>query len=124
MNTGTPEKNYIPAAGHHWSLFLYDPMTKLLGTDRAREALLEQAQLQPGQRILDVGCGTGTFAVSIKLRNSQVEVVGLDPDQRALARAIRKAERAKVLIQFDEGFSDSLPYPETSFDRVFSAFMF
>ncbi len=51
-------------------------------------------------------------------------VVGFDPDPRALARARRKAARAAVSIQFDQGFGDGLPYPEASFDRVFSSFMF
>ena len=49
-------------------------------------------------------------------------MLGLDPDPKALARARRKAERAAV--QFDHGFGDELPYPEASFDRVFSSFMF
>jgi len=42
----------------------------------------------------------------------------------ALARASRKAERAAVSIQFDQGFGDELPYPEASFDRVLSSLMF
>ncbi len=51
-------------------------------------------------------------------------MVGLDPDPKALVRARRKAQRASVSIQFDQGFADELPYPEASFDRVFSSFMF
>jgi ubiquinone/menaquinone biosynthesis C-methylase UbiE len=50
--------------------------------------------------------------------------VGLDPDPDALARARRKAARARTSIQFDEGMAGALPYPEGSFDRVFSSFMF
>src|SRR5262249_52356698 len=53
-----------------------------------------------------------------------VEVVGLDPDPRALDRAKRKARREAVSVGFDQGFSDRLPYPGASFDRVFSSFMF
>jgi ubiquinone/menaquinone biosynthesis C-methylase UbiE len=49
--------------------------------------------------------------------------VGLDPDPRALARARRKARRAALSIQLDQGFSDELPYSEGTFDRVFSSFM-
>ena len=105
-------RTYLPAAGHDWSLPLYDPIVKLLGGDAARKALLEQAALRPGQRVLDVGCGTGTLATLIKQLYPDVEVVGLDPDPKALARARRKAARAGVSIQFDQGFGDELPYPE------------
>ena len=51
-------------------------------------------------------------------------MVGLDPDEKALARARRKARRAGVAIQFDLAFSDDLAYAAASFDRVFSSFMF
>src|SRR5437762_6488263 len=91
-------RTYLPAAGHDWSLPLYDPIVKLLGGDAARKALLEQAALRPGQRVLDVGCGTGTLATLIKQLYPDVEVVGPDPDPKALARARRKAARAGVSI--------------------------
>lgn len=118
------QRTYLPAAGLDWTLPLYDPFVKLLGGDAARRALVDQAGLQPGQRVLDIGCGTGTLAVLIKRLYPDVAVTGLDPDPKALARARRKAERAAVSARFDRGFSDELPYPDTSFDRVFSSFMF
>ena len=115
---------YLPAAGHHWSLPLYDPLTKLIGVDRARTRLLEQAELRASDQVLDIGCGTGSLAVMIKRARPDVHVVGLDPDPNALARARRKAERAGVSVRFDEGYADALPYPDAAFDRVFSSFMF
>jgi ubiquinone/menaquinone biosynthesis C-methylase UbiE len=115
---------YLPAAGHDWSLPLYDPIVKLLGGDKIRRVLLDQAALQPGQRVLDIGCGTGTLAILNKRLHPDVELVGIDPDPKALARARQKAAQAGVAIQFDQGFGDDLPYPEASFDRVFSSFMF
>jgi ubiquinone/menaquinone biosynthesis C-methylase UbiE len=118
------QRTYLPAAGRDWALPLYDPLVKLLGADKVRRTLLDQAALQPGHRALDVGCGTGTLAVLIKQLYPAVEVVGLDPDPKALARAMRKAAKARVSVGFDQGFSDELPYPNASFDRVFSSFMF
>lgn len=115
---------YLPAAGEDWALPLYDPMVKLLGGDGARRKLLDQAALQPGYRVLDIGCGTGTLVTLIKRLYPAVEIVGLDPDPKALARARKKAARACVSIHFDQGFSDELPYPDASFDRVLSSFMF
>ncbi len=118
-----PGRTYLPAAGHHWSLPLYDPLVKLLGGNAARALLLDQAAVRSRDRVLDIGCGTGSLAVLIKRRYPDVEVVGLDPDPRALARARRKGERTALSIQLDQGFSDELPYPEGAFDRVFSSFM-
>jgi ubiquinone/menaquinone biosynthesis C-methylase UbiE len=117
-------RTYLPAAVHDWALPFYDPLVKLLGGDAARRVLVEQAGLQSGQRVLDVGCGTGALAILIKQLYPGVEVTGIDPDPKALARARRKAERARVAIRFDRGFGDELPYPGGSFDRVLSAFVF
>lgn len=117
-------RTYLPAAGYDWSLPFYDPIVKLLGGDKARMVLLDHAALRPGYRVLDIGCGTGTLATLIKCLHPDVEVVGIDPDPKALARARRKAAKAAVSIQFDQGFGDDLPYAAASFDRVFSSFMF
>ena len=123
MSMAQSERTFLPAAGHDWFLPFYDPLTRLLGVDKTRHALLEQAGLGPGHRALDLGCGTGTLSIRIKRRYPTVEVAGLDPDPRALARAERKAARAGATIRFDRGFSDALPYEDASFDRVFSSMM-
>ncbi len=117
-------RTFVPGFGREWLLPLYDPVTKLLGLGPARRALIAHASLRPWHRVLDIGCGTGTLAVQIKKRQPDVEVVGLDPDAKALVRGSLKAKRAGVPVQFDRGFSDALAYPDGSFDRVFSSFMF
>jgi ubiquinone/menaquinone biosynthesis C-methylase UbiE len=122
--TTTTQKPYLPATAHDWALPLYDPLVRLLGIDATRHAFLDQAQLEPGQRVLDIGCGTGTLLVLLKSRYPDVEAVGLHPDPKALARAMRKARRAAVSIRVDNGFADELPYPAACFDRVLSSFMF
>ena len=86
--------------------------------------MIAQAELQPRQAVLDIGCGTGTLAVWIKQGHPEVDVVGLDPDPPALARAERKAKRAGVAVRFDRGFADALDYRDATFDRVFSSMMF
>jgi ubiquinone/menaquinone biosynthesis C-methylase UbiE len=117
------ERTFIPAAGRDWLLPFYDPFQWLLGGDAARRELVAQAALQPGHRVLDIGCGTGSLVVLVKRLHPEAEAVGLDPDPKALARARRKAERAGIAARFDQGFSDALPYPDASLDRVFSSFM-
>ena len=117
-------KAYLPAAGRDLFLPLYDPITRLLGLERTRRALLEQAGLAPGNRVLEIGCGTGTLMILAKKLHPDVEVVGIDPDPKALARAEAKAKRAGASIQLDRGFAGSLPYPNAGFDRVLSSMMF
>lgn len=116
-------RTYLPASGYHWLLFLYDPFMRLAGAGTLVRQLVERAGLRAGQRVLDVGCGTGTLAVLVKALHPDVAVTGLDPDPRALARARRKAARGRVEVQLDEGFADALPYAPASFDHVFSSFM-
>ncbi len=116
-------RGYLPAMWRDWALPLYDPLVKLMGADRTRAMLIEQASIGPGCRALDIGCGTGTLAVEIGRRYANAVVTGLDPDPKALARARAKAARAGVAVAFDQGFADELPYQDGSFDRVFSSFM-
>ena len=104
-------KAYLPAAGHDWALPLYDPLVKLLGGDKARKLLLDQAAGQSIRRVLDIGCGTGTLVTMIKRLDPGLEVVGLDPDPKALTRARRKAQQEGLSIKFDRGYSEALPYP-------------
>ena len=124
MTLTRSDRQYLPAAGHDWFLPLYDPLTSLLGVDSARRQLLDQADLERGHAVLDVGCGTGTLAVLIKRLYPSVEVIGVDPDPRALQRARNKAERARVSVRFDQAYGDALGYPDHRFDRVFSSMMF
>ncbi len=116
-------RKYIPAAGKDWLLPLYDPMTKLLGVHTYLRKLVAQAALQSNQQVLDIGCGTGTLMLMIKQLFPAMSIIGIDPDPKALAKAQQKAEKAHLMVQLDQGFSEDLPYPAASFDRVFSSFM-
>jgi ubiquinone/menaquinone biosynthesis C-methylase UbiE len=110
--------------GHDRLLPLYDPLQRLLGMGSVHRQLVDQARIQPDQRVLEIGCGTGNLAIFIKRLYSGAEVVGIDPDPKALARARRKAGREALSVQLDRGFAEELPYPDASFDRVLSALMF
>ncbi|HEU5077195.1 MAG TPA: hypothetical protein VFU02_23550, partial [Polyangiaceae bacterium] len=59
--TSSTESTYLPAFGHDIFLPFYDGLTRVLGIERTRQALLAQARLQAGARVLDVGCGTGSL---------------------------------------------------------------
>ena len=119
-----PRKRYVPAMGHDRLLPLYDPLQRLLGLGSVHRWLVDQARIQPDQRVLEIGCGTGNLAILIKRLHPGTQVIGIDPDAKALARAQRKAGREALSVRLDSGFAEELPYPDASFDRVLSALMF
>lgn len=115
--------DYIPAAGRDWLLPFYDPFNWLLGGDAIRRPLVAQGAIRPGDRILDIGCGTGALTILLKQMHPQSVVVGLDPDPKALDIARRKAARAGLSIEFVVGFGGRVDCADASFDRVFSSLM-
>lgn len=117
------DRPFLPAAGHDFALPLYDPFARLIGADALRQELIERAELQPMQRVLDVGCGTGTLVLAAKRTCPQAELIGVDPDPRALGRARRKAGRAGLDVRFDRGYGDALPFDDATFAHVFSSLM-
>jgi SAM-dependent methyltransferase len=103
------QKSFIPASGSRWLTAFYDPVLALVLRERTwKAALVEQIAPQPGQRILDLGCGAGTLAVLVKTGAPAAEVVGFDPDPQVLERARRKAEAAGLAISWRQGFADEL----------------
>lgn len=122
-STGADD-NYLPGMSHNWLLPLYDPLVRLLRIGRHHRQLVTLAGLGPGERVLEIGCGTGNLALLIKDMHPDVEVVGIDPDAKAVARARRKARRRRLAVELHEGFAQRMPFPDESFDRVVSAFMF
>jgi SAM-dependent methyltransferase len=123
--TETRDDGYLPALRFHFLTRLYDPAIRLTTREaRFKGMLIEQAELRPGQRVLDLGCGTGTLAIEAKRRQPDAEVAGLDADPEMLAQAERKAETAGVELDLTEGLSTELPYDEASFDRVLSTLFF
>ncbi len=114
--------DYLPAAGHDALLPAYDLMTRLFGMPQVYDTLIEQAELEDGHRVLEIGCGTGNLTIRAKRARPAAEVIGSDPDPRALARAQRKA-RGLTGIRFDHGYAQKLPYRDGEFDRVLSSIM-
>jgi ubiquinone/menaquinone biosynthesis C-methylase UbiE len=118
------EHHYLPAMGRDRLLPFYDPFTWLAGVPRLHRRLAAEAGIEPGHRVLEVGTGTGNLALRALRLQPAAEVLGLDPDPLALARARRKSERRGLPVQWVQGTAGELPYPDASIDRVLSALMY
>jgi len=86
----------------------------------ASEQLCEAVDPQPGQRVLDVACGSGNAALIAARR--YCEVTGLDYVPELLARARQRATADGVQVDFREGDAQALPVSDGSYDAVMSVF--
>lgn len=82
--------------------------------------LVRRAGVQPGQRVLDVACGTGVVSVTAACLGARV--TGLDLTPELLERALENARIAGVEIEFHEGDVEKLPFENAAFDVVLSQF--
>lgn len=103
----------------------YDLGCRLVGLGPAfRARTLAYAALTPGERALDVGCGTGVLTrLAAQAVGPAGEVVGLDPSARMIAVARRNAVRENSRAVFRHGVIERLPFPDASFDVVLSSLM-
>jgi len=87
---------------------------------KLRQWTLDIADLQPGNVVLDVGCGTGALLLAAAQRIGPVAALyGIDAAPEMVSHARRKAEAHQVQLEVVEGSADRLPYPPASFDAVF-----
>src|SRR5215213_11513737 len=111
----------IRSAGH------YDQLVSLLTLGRRtrlRQMTIALARIQPGERVLEVGCGTGDVAIAACApAGERGSVVGIDASPEMIAVARAKAARAGLTIDFRLEPIEALSYPDATFDVVLSSLM-
>ncbi len=72
------------------------------------------------RNLLDVGCGGGQAAIRMKERYPYLNITGIDTSKEMIASAARRARRKGYAIQFEVADAQVLPFPDASFDVVYS----
>lgn len=113
---------YVPALGYSALTVLYDPVVRWTTREaRVKGSMLVHARISPNERVLDVGCGTGTLAIAAGKQAPGIEVHGVDGDESILQVAKAKAARAQAAVQWKLADARQLPYERGSFDCVMSS---
>ncbi|MFC1909828.1 bifunctional demethylmenaquinone methyltransferase/2-methoxy-6-polyprenyl-1,4-benzoquinol methylase UbiE [Chloroflexota bacterium] len=107
----------------------YDLVNRIItmGLDRRwREAAVRACLALSPQRALDIGCGTGDFAITIaRMAKRQMEIIGLDYSEPMLEIAREKARQVSGnKVTFVNGDAIKLPFPDEYFDCVGISFAF
>ncbi len=91
---------------------------RLMGrwSQRLAVQLLEFARVRDGDRVLDVGAGTGSLALAALAATRLSEVVGIEPTVGFVEYA--RTRTADTRVRFDAGDAQQMPYPDATFDRT------
>ena len=109
----------------NWLAPVYDRLFSTFGLGPAfRETTLRHAALKPGERVLDVGCGTGVLTrLTAEVVGEKGHVIGIDPATKMISIAKENATREKSRAGFRLSTIENLPFEDNSFDCVLSSFM-
>ncbi len=109
-----------------WARF-YDAVSWLMTFGKApamRKETGALAQPAAGEKVLDVGCGTGTLTIALRAKvGPGGEIVGIDAAPEMIAVPRDKATKQGADIDFRVGLIEEIPFPDDSFDLVLSSFM-
>ena len=84
------------------------------------EEFIARLELQPGESVLDVACGTGNLAIPAARAGARVSGIDIAPNLIAQARV--EARAARCIVAFDIGDAEALPYDDAQFDTTVTMF--
>ncbi len=113
----------IPALRFDALTRFFDPVVRVTTRERRfKQLLVDQVNLQPGHRVVDVGCGTGTLAMQLKHACPEAHVIGLDADPKVLELA--RAKIGTLNIEIQQGLAWEIPVEDQRVDRIVSSLVF
>ena len=109
----------------NWLAPVYDKLCATFGLGLAfRDTTLRYAALKPGERVLDVGCGTGVLTrLAAEIVGQEGRAVGIDVAPMMISIAKENATREKIRTDFRVATIENLPFEDNSFDCVLSSLM-
>ena len=109
----------------NWAAPFYDLYWPAVGLGRGfRVQTLRHAVIRPGERLLDVGCGTGVLTrMALDIAGPGGSAVGIDPASKMIQVARETAARLGSQAEFKVAAIEALPFPDASFDGVLSSLM-
>jgi len=118
-------KNYIPALKYDWLTQVYDHVLQFTMPEKKfKIALIDQMGIQPGNRVLDFGCGSLTLSIMAAQTHPHAEFHGVDIDDKILSIAKEKLKDTEVNIHIQNYDGGRLPYPDGHFSKIMSSLVF
>ncbi len=107
-----------------WASF-YDTLVWLVTLGRIsaiRKNILQHSRIKAGDKVLDVGCGTGDLALAAaEITGHDGEISGTDASVKMIATAKRKAIKSGIDINFQVDLIESISFPDNYFDVVMNS---
>jgi ubiquinone/menaquinone biosynthesis C-methylase UbiE len=117
--------DHVPALRFDWLTGFYDRLIAATMPEKAfKMALVRQAGIRPGDRVLDFGTGTATLSILLAEQHPDADVTGVDVDEKVLTIARRKVAESRAAVRLVRYSGEKLPFESRSFDRAVSSLVF
>src|SRR5574338_1033956 len=117
--------DYIPALRFHRLTNSYDwLMDRLMHDTSTKRRLTRFVRLGETQKVIDVGCGTGTLAILLQQQFPSARIAAADIDPPTLRIAAEKCRKADLNVALVQCAAQALPFATGSFDYAISCLLF